>query len=539
VTLYDPSTPSLPSPGSGPVTPPPVGSATAAQSINFPFGVGNDGRPFGYGPGSLPLGPGGTLNNPLNFPGWPRSYPGSTWVYDWMLRHPRIQQARSVVFDPILASTWAWECEKGAEKAKDTIAKNWNALRPTFVPDALRAIDYGCAKFEPVWNLDEDGLWVITEMKALDMDRAGVWADYGGTFTGFSVNLRPDLDDAARQRLGIDASGPNLPAARGKAWLFTHDKKNGFLHGRSRLENLRETAWAPWLTVAQQLILLGGKISGRQAYGMVPPGGYTDPATNTTRTYLQDMIDATTAFMEGKCPVFTNLTAEAEDSSGYVDPVLKAKLASETIVKFGLLDFGNNAAAVQHMLAQLMHYEDLMFAGMLRSSRTGMQSQHGSRADSEQHTDTGVIDSQIIADSIPAQAQCLIDYQAKLNFNLPPGSVRIKQSPLIDREAQAANNLMNTMCQANKDVAAAVARKIDWEKQFVAAKIPTVEGIDVAKLLQEAADKPVPEPFGAGNKPGDVPPGGAKPGKNGNGRTQMDRMAADRLVSYLNLGRDE
>lgn len=474
---------------------PPRGSITSAQSFNT--------RIASWVNNYSLFGPGGNWRNPLNFTGWNGHYFGTTWVYDWMLRHPRIQQARQNLLAPIISSSWAFECDEGFEDQRDFIASNWNRLRPVVVPDALRAVDYGNAKFEPVWNQDSDGKWVIEQFKPLDVDMTGLWSDPGGNFTGFSVSLRTDLTDDERQRLNIDAGGPNLPAFNGKAWLFAYDKKNGYLHGRSILENLRETAWIPWLTTAQQIVLTGGKVSGKQAYGMVPPGGYTLP-DGTTRTYMQDMEDAMLAFIEGKNPIFTNLSPEAEDKEGWVDPELKAKLAGKTLTQFGQIDFGNNGPALAAMLSELDHYEDLMFAGFLLSSRTGMQSKHGSRADSEQHTDTGKGASQIIGDSLASQAQPLVDFQCRLNFNLRPGSVRIRQAPLEDVEAQVANELMNTLCQSNKDISLAVARVVDWKKNFAAQRIPVMENVDIAGLLEEAANRPQPQPFGgAGVQPAD------------------------------------
>lgn len=467
---------------------PPTGSATAAQTVNTPFG----GLPFALGAGLMPLGPGGTPANPLAFPFWTNGqYPGGmTWVYDWMLRHPRIQQVRNIVFAPIVSSSWVFDCEPGVEKKRDAIAKNWNQLRASLVPNALRALDYGCAKFEPVWDV-VDGLWTITQMKPLDFMRAGVWSDLGGNFTGFGVALRADIPEADRDQLesGLPSGGPNLPVNRGKAWLYTFDSLNGYLHGRSILENIRETAWIPWLTTAQQVILIGGKVSGRQAYGLVPPGGYTDPATGTTRTYQQDMKDVMLGFAEGKSPIMTNLTVEAEDENGYVDPELKAKLARESLIKFDVVDFGNQGPTLDALNKNMQHYEDLMYAGYHRSARTGMESQHGSRADAEQHTDTGTIDSQNIADSIAAAAQPLLDYQVKINFNLPPGTIRIRNAPLTDKESAAATSLTTAIMQTNTDVSMAVAQKVDWQRLFDAAHIPNDPAVSVTDLLEQAQDQ--------------------------------------------------
>lgn len=477
-------------------TKPPLGDTTPAQSSMLRL----HGAQTLFAGGQL-WGAGGSSSNPLNFPGWLNPYYGSYEVYRWMLQHPTIRHARSEVTSRIIASTWGYEADDGVpEEAVKFIEECFDNIRRRLVEDVLRALDFGHACFEPVWKI-EDGKYCPDYFKPLSVDYTTIVADDGGRFTGFDTSLKP----------GTKKDGPDLRADRLKAWLYTYDGESGNLYGRSRLENIRATAWTGWLQCAQQLMSIGVKLGGRQAYAMVPSGSYVIDATGATRTFAQDAADALNAFAEGKSPVLTNLSAEVDD------PELAAKLATASLTTFETIDFGSYSPSIAGLLDQLRHYEELIFEGWLRSPRTGMESKHGSRADAEQHTDTGVVDSELIDDDIAQQLQPIVDAVATLNFGLAPNSISIKPAPLISSKTQTHKDLLTAML-ADPTLSESLARVIDVPKVLEGLDIPVSGPFEMGKLLDEAAQKKAelaPKPIQQPQLPG--PPNGPPP-QNGNGQ---------------------
>lgn len=503
---------------------PPLGEQTVAQTPNIAL-AGLQTRVAGW---SM-CAPGGSIKNPLGYAGWLGGNPywGTYDVYRWVLQHHTVRHARSVVRSPVIRSGWNYEYDKDVpQPAREFIEKTFNRLHRNIVRQALRALDYGCVKFEVVWGVDADGMYTIDKLKELRIDWTATYADKAGKFLGFGAWL---LDGEKKPPPVLDAASLTLSAAQHKAWLYVWDAEAGDLSGRSQIENFRATAWVPWLLAAQQCALIGGKVSGRQAYAMVPVGSYPTPTGD--RTFQQDAVDALTAFAEGKNPVLTNLSLEADD------PELQAKLAKAALVQFESIDFGDNAGAIDSLLAQMAHYEAGIFEGYELSPRTGLESQNGSRADSEQHTDTAALNSEDIKDDIAEQAQPLVDAVAAINFGLPAGSCRIKPDDNTDRTIASADKILTSLAN-DADVAEALTEVIDLPKVFAAMDLPTLPGSDLVKAL--AAVKARKAAQAVAMKPGDPPENGdgKKPvnGKDVIGRNGNDQKLAIALSRAARFG---
>jgi hypothetical protein len=92
-------------------------------------------------------------------------------------------------------------------------------------------------------------------------------------------------------------------------------------------------------------------------------------------------------------------------------------LAKISLIDIKVLDLGDQGPQIMAKLEEMNHWEDLMFAGYLRSPRTGMQSEHGSRADSQQHTDTDLNDLELMDAKIArAFNQQVVDDVLVINF---------------------------------------------------------------------------------------------------------------------------
>lgn len=421
--------------------------------------------------GSMPLGistpllfGGGTLANPLNFPGYGTPYYGTYASYRLILNNPTVRLVRSIVQSGLIASSWFYEADEGVDpEIVKELGRELDALRPQFVTDALRMLDYGWAGFEPIWEVDN--IWRIKRLKPLLVDTTEIVADKNGNF----IALRPGSIAGLAGYMGTastDLKASDLWKDRGKALLLTHDGEAGNLYGRSRLENFRDTAWKDWLDAAQQLQAVGGKLSGRSAVIKCPAGSYADPSSTTgQRQFRDDAIIAAEAFKNGQVVILPNLALSADD------PDLMAKLAATALVTFDVIDFGEIATAIGGFLDRMRHNEELIFQGYLRSSRTGAESQNGSRADSEQHTETGVMDSQLVGNDIAAGIQSLADMRQAVNYGMKPGTIRVKQSPLIDTRLSTFKETLTTLA-ADPVIRKTLCDVIDMDKILDGVDLP-------------------------------------------------------------------
>jgi len=353
---------------------------------------------------------GNNRSNPCGFPGYGSLYMGRPSTYRFMLDHPRIRQVRAQVWNTILSGEWSWEVREGTNEAWVELLKDmFDCQRLTTLIDTLRALDYGHAGFEKVWEV-RDGKWWMVRSKPLAVDTTGIMIDKA---TGDFVGLR----------YGPTADWLN----KSKCWLFTYDGEAGEYYGRSRLENIRSTAWRDWLDAATDMFRLSEKISGIIPIITTPSGSYTD-STGKTTSWSSNAIAAIKALRTGQGVWFP--TAALPDQRT-ADNLALAKIS---LVNIDVKDFGSHAPAIAGLLERMQHDEDLMFAGYLRSARTGMQSKNGSRADSEQHTDTDTTDCEIV-DALIAEAfnKQVVDDVLTLNFGEQArGAVYIKPAKLRD-----------------------------------------------------------------------------------------------------------
>jgi hypothetical protein len=163
--------------------------------------------PVGYG---LLAPNGGNCANPCGFPSYGSLYLGHYHTYDWMLEHPTIQHARSMVFDPIISAPPSFGKTKGtSQKRLDFVQGVVEDLWPDFIADCLRALDYGWAGFEKVWSV-KGGKYELDHLKPLSVNANKIVADPHGAFAGIDPGGGPE------DRLGVH-----------KSFLFTYDRKFG------------------------------------------------------------------------------------------------------------------------------------------------------------------------------------------------------------------------------------------------------------------------------------------------------------------------
>lgn len=447
--------------------------------------TGNLDFPGLFGGGLLYPG-GGGFNNPMAFPGYGSLYTGNPLTYRWMLQHPVLRLVRSIDVGIIGASHWEYATEEGDSVPDEWIklvSRTMDKLRPQLLADFfVRGRDYGWAGGELIWEHDErDGSMRITRVKQLLNDLSFVMHDPNGNFTG--IRNMVSLDGMPE----VDVPGPF------KAWKYTFDSEAGYHYGRSWLENVRATAWKDWLDAAQDMKKLTGKISGIISVVLSPAGsfpGRIDPTTGKPKeiSYRENAEHAIKALANGAAGVWFPSLGLMPDSKGNLDAMkVLIELAGKSLTNFQVLDFSGQSAAIRPILDRMIHAEENMFAGGLRSPRTGMEGKHGTKAEAEEHTDTGTLNAEMDDREFARQCQPIID--ALLVVNAGPkarGRVQIKCPSLVDRKAAVLKafllGLLNEPHIA-RSIATSVGDK--FSDVFKVLGIPNQEVFDAAKMMQE------------------------------------------------------
>jgi len=358
-------------------------------------------------------------------PGFIQPMPGMYAAYRRMSAHPTLALVRAIVTAPILAAGWAYEVRRpdgkpyrpprgGVTDSADPIDAQladraafiqnvMDPLRPAFLAEAMRALEFGWRPFEKVWDVG-GGRFVLRKLKPLLPDFTWINVDPHGSFAGVTqmdVQLGPE-----------------------KSFIYTHDGEAGNLYGRSRHENAREV-WHKWHATDDRAAQLANK-----AAAIIPmvhyPLGQSRDASGQVRDNgeLADVI--LNGLGSGKGVKLPNLFATTDD------PRLSAELAGQSAWIISFLESANAATNLTGLTDRQRYYDALMFRAWLRPERTGLESDHGSRADAETHTDTSLTDSELIHAEVCSQlTQCVIDELLALNYGPDAcGSVYLTPAPL-------------------------------------------------------------------------------------------------------------
>lgn len=436
-------------PANGPNGKPPAGERTGRQDLYALYG-------------DLPwAGPcftanGSTVANPCGFPGYGRLYTGTPATYRFMRRHPRIAHARAQVTNAIAANTWSWEAREGTPDAWVKLVRDmFDCQRLDIVENALYALDYGWAPGEPVWT-PKEGRWWVEEIKPLSVDSTGIMVDKA---TGRFAGLRYAAGDDGWLRV-----------ADRKCFLFTYQGESGDLYGVSRLENLRETAWRDWLDAATQLYRLTEKASGIIPVVKTPAGTFKDSAGNT-KSWKDNATAAVQALRNGQGIWFPTLAVPENRTP---DNIALAKIS---LISIDVLDLGDQGPAIMATLERMRYDEDQMFAGYLRSPRTGMATEGGTKADSVTHTDTDTTDLELIDAKIArAFNRQIVDEVLAVNFGeAARGAVWAEPAKLRDEHRETDYKVLDAIL-LDPEFRAQYLRDIDADAITERRGIPKIDG---------------------------------------------------------------
>jgi hypothetical protein len=409
---------------------------------------------------------GGACNNPCGFPGYGTLYAGSYATYRFMRKHPRIAHARAQVMSPIIANAWGWETREGTPDAWVELVRDMLDPHALDIKEnALRGgLDYGHAGFEKVWEVRDGRFWLTKPAKPLSVDTTRILVDKAtGEFAGLRYGSGDEWLD------------------RRKCWLWTYDGEAGELYGQSRLENLREYAWSRWLDCATHLHRLGEKASGIIPVVKTPAGEFKD-STGATVKWKENATVAINSLARGKGIHFPTLAVPDNRTAENV------ALAKISLIDISVLDLGDQGGAIMAKLEEMNHWEDLMFAGYLRSPRTGMQSEHGSRADSQQHTDTDLNDLELMDAKIArAFNQQVVDDVLVINFGEKArGAVWAEPAKMRDEHRETDYKILDALL-ANPDLGTLYLESLDLDAITERRGLPKRDGkmIDLNALDDE------------------------------------------------------
>jgi hypothetical protein len=356
--------------------------------------------------------------------GFSPAAPGTYQTYRQISSHPTNALVRGMIAAPIVANTWRWK------KRRDDVPDGWvqfvqavmDPLRQVIVRDALRALEFGWAGFEKIWEI-QNGRRILRRLKPLLWDCTDILTDEHGNPCGL-VNRPP-------------GTAPVVLAAE-KYFLYTYDSEAGNPYGRSRHENIRQ-AWAQSEEIRHRLAQYMKKISGIIVQLHYPEGTTRDSAgAERPNQWLgQQVLDAVSA---GRSVMFPNGFASTSDLRAAYE------LAGKSPWQLSAFEAGgaDHAAGIKLILE---YYDALIFRGWLRPERSGLESRHGSRADAQTHTDSGTLDSELIdRDLADALTRGVVDDLLTLNFGTKArGAVSIEPAPIETDALSILSDVLTTL----------------------------------------------------------------------------------------------
>jgi hypothetical protein len=418
----------------------------------------------------------GDPNNPCGIPGYGGIFTGTFANYRLIRRYPTIAHVRRQVFAPVIYNAYGWQQTKRAPAgAVDFIADVFHARLARFIKSHLcLALDYGCLGGELVWEVSE-GDYYLDAFKPLAIDVMGIMRVRG---TGRLAGLRYGSGDAYLERR--------------KSLLYTYGQaiggEAGFMWGESRLENVRETSWFDAINAMQQLMWITQKIAGTLCIITSPGGTYIsgkDTNGNPIRKSYRDAAMAAGAAISDprSSGVVWMPTAALSDN-------LKAdnmELMKYPMVQVQVVDFGSHSDAITGTLERLKYHDQRMSAGYLRSPQTNQESEHSSKAQSGEHTNTDTLDLEGIDsdqwDAINTQA---VDTLLEIKYGPQArGTVYAVPAKMTD-EHRATDDALIAATLADDELRAQALTQIDMDAVFKRRGAP---GEDV--IVLEAVE---PEP---------------------------------------------
>jgi hypothetical protein len=396
-----------------------------------------------------------------NSAGLPTCPDGTYDVYRDMLRDPTIQLARAVVFGPILGSPWRvvpLHPDVPVEWV-DFAREVYQPLESQLKSQLLRSLDFGCRSFEQIYDVRQIGGLLRIVAKKFKPLRPDI--------------TRPLVDRDTGAYAGLRNGGVSLSPEQ--TLHYAYDLEDDDWYGRSRMENVRENAWWPWVCHQHTAHRLGRKVSSIIPIVKGPISAKeTDADGKEVDGYSAAML-ILNALAQGDGVIMENLISGIDDVLN--SAVTDLSKASRWYIDF--YDDGQSSSAISPVLDTLRYYDALKLRGWLRPERTATEGQHGTKSEVAEQADVGLAEGeQLHLDVVNVVNWHSVDRLLAWNFgDKARGKVRIEPTPLID-EKRAVYKFIFTALLANPGIIDLLASKLDLDAMAESLGIPTTDDIN-------------------------------------------------------------
>lgn len=414
--------------------------------------------------------------SPLSIAGWP--------AYRMMMRTwPTLSLAYCMKQASVISGAYTIESDPdGKEEAKQLIEKIF-LDKSTLIPLLQKLYKSRVLRNAPisiVYGLNEvNGVTyqVPRLFKALLPEFTQILIDEPGEIVGIRNG-------------GIDLTGPNY-------LLGVNEPETMPIYGWSLLENVREQWWQ-WLEGRQRAGQLNEKAAGKVFVVLGPDGSveYTDAKgkahkASTLAARLADKLQKGIGdYLPNK---MTTMRAG--------NPADLAKLAETSDFKVTYYDLGNVGPAQAALLSDLEYLDKLGFRGLYLPERSGMEGQHGTKAEASVHSD--IVQDQCDLDrlNMATTIQQAIDWTLEINFGVNErGKHKLTPAPVVDKTIAFLQDTAKLLIQNGQ--AGVVSRMMAMSGFFDKVGWPINEKMESdIDDPEEWTPEPPPEPGVNGKKP--------------------------------------
>lgn len=433
-------------------------------------------------------------------PSYSAAPPGTIETYRLMRSNPTVAIGRMAGQSPVKAANWSVESKDDApagavELVQDVILP----MRAILLNEALRARDYGFQPLEVVWD-NVAGQLIPRKFKPLLPELTHPVVDRGtGVYMGLKqgrVELRP----------------------QNTVW-FTYDMEAGNLFGRSIFENIRESAWWPWMELLRREGQFTSKVAGATvAIGYVPGTGQDENGNDVDNFKLAQNAGA--AFGRGDYVLYPKtLVPWAED-------LLNRGVDPDKLMAWSIDYMEPSSGHGEAFVSQMRHKESLILRGLLVPERMVTEGQYGTKAEAEAHADIALdYAEEQHAEIVRAINWYVVDRVLRYNYGSEAvGKVYITPEPILGERRKLVRQILTQVLTqpANVDLLLAVT---DLDAMLDQAGLP--KSAEVVKNPRVNTD---PTGDNGGTDPGDDDDGG-----------ELEASVRSRYASLrkaIELGRD-
>lgn len=355
---------------------------------------------------------------------------GNYQTWRRMLTDPTIAMSLACSLAPVKSAAWTYVLkDKGTDQQLEFVQDQMDRQKFRLVRDMTMAVVMGHQPFEVVWNQVE-GMWGFEKIKPLLPDITTIQTDDGGNYVGL-INGGVPLDD-------------------GYSFNFAYDDPYGCHYGRSRLENIREHAWSPWIDAMRQQGAYMQKGAGVLTIVHYPQGETADRggAVRDNADLAQGLLDR--MGMGKGIAMPQSFSAWADGARELVNAGVDPKLLMAWQIQF----MEHRAGVGSEIGAQLAYLDKLKSRGLLVPERTFQEGTTGTRADAQAAGDITIAVAEELNHDIAGciNRECVDELLVQNWGEGARGAVCIEPAPLNEEDKQLFRAMTKEILVGNPDL---------------------------------------------------------------------------------------